>query len=87
MDATSRNAIRAQPEGGPGLGWPVAEDLVVATSWAWSGLCLPWPGVGPGEPAGCLQMIKELAAKAWSPEREPEQHSPLSFSFGTSQVY
>lgn len=60
---------------------------MVAASWAWPGLCLPWPGVWPGEPAGCLQMIKELAATAWSQEREPAQRSLLSFPLGTSQAY
>lgn len=41
----------------------------------------PGPGAGLGEPAGCLQMIKELAAAPWSREAPASTAQSSLFPF------
>ena len=68
-------------------GLPVAEDLTANSPEPGLASTCPGPGVGPGEPAGCLQMIKELAVAPWSREAQPAKHSLPSSPFGTGWAY
>ena len=76
---------------GMGAIWgpPVAEDLTANSPEPGLASTCPGPGAGPGELAGCLQMIKELAvaplvqggraskASRFPPAPNPSQHQSL----------